>query len=378
MIPYNIPFISGDEIGYISEAIKSGNLSGNGAFTKKCINYFKERFNFQNNFPTTSCSSALEMAATLCQFSDGDELILPSFGYVTSATVFNGKGAKLVFADSQEDTPHICPQHIASLITEKTKALLIVHYAGIACDMKEILAIVKEHNLILIEDCAQCINAKYQDKYLGSYGHFSTFSFHETKNIQSGEGGLLVVNDISKIEEADQVWKEGTNRTDFENKLVNKYEWVSHGSSYQASELSMAFLYSQLQQLELISHQRTLLWNNYYKNLKELDLDGRVQLPKANSAHNAHIFFLKLSTLKERNALINFLNERDIHAVFHFLPLHLSPFWLRENKEINLPYAEAWSETIVRLPLYHTLEFRQQEEIIDVIFEFFKCQRISI
>lgn len=370
-IPYNKPLTTGDEERYIGQVLENKKFSGSGFFTESCHSFFQKELKFKNCFLTHSCSSALEMAASLCDFNEGDEVILPSFGYVTMASAFQNKGAKLVFVDSKENQPHICPEAIRKSITKATKALIIVHYGGNSCDMKSILDIVTEYELLLIEDCAHAINATYENQYLGTFGNLSTFSFHETKNIHSGEGGLLVVNDEALVEKATMIWQEGTNRTDFNKGLVTKYEWMCQGSSYQPSELTAAFLYGQIQYLNEVTQERIAKWNIYFDGLSLLAKKGIIELPlEVNEGHNAHIFYIRIVDPKLRTKLISFLNKHLITSVFHYLPLHLSPYWLENHDTKTLENAEHWSAQILRLPLYHTLTKTQQEYIILLLSEF--------
>ncbi len=314
------------------------------------------------------------MAATLCEFGEGDEVIVPSFGYVTTASAFHARGAKVVFADSDPNRPHISAETIKRQLSPKTRALVIIHYAGMACDMEAIMTLVKQHKLILIEDCAHAINAYYQDKPLGSFGHLSTFSFHETKNIHCGEGGLLVVNTPEWVSKAENAWQEGTNRTEFKKGLTDKYEWVSLGSSYQPSELSAAFLYAQLEHLEQIHRQRLSLWSGFYDALKPLEEAGFIYLPLVNDpGYNGHIFYLQCRSKAERDALIHYLTKNGIMAIFHYLPLHLSPYWLSQHTARQLPYAKAWSDRILRLPLYYSLNTDNQQYITDQTKRFFSA-----
>ncbi|MCP4884162.1 MAG: dTDP-4-amino-4,6-dideoxygalactose transaminase, partial [Flavobacteriales bacterium] len=263
MIPFNAPYITGNEIKFIEDAINSGKLSGDGYFTKKCQSYFESNFGFKKTFLTSSCTDALEMSAMLLNANPMDEIILPSYTYVTSALAFLRQGLKIIFSDSLDDNPNIDPKKIEPLITEKTKAILVVHYAGVACDMEKIMTIAQKHNLIVIEDCAQAISSYYGEKPLGTFGQLSCFSFHETKNIISGEGGLLAVNDQKLISRAEKIWEKGTNRSQFLKGIINKYEWVDIGSSFLPSELTAAFLWAQLQSLHQIQEKRLENWNYY-------------------------------------------------------------------------------------------------------------------
>lgn len=371
MIPFNRPYVSGYEVEYIKEVIDSKNFAGDATFSKMCTKSFRDFFGFDHAFLTTSCSSSLDIISLLCDFSAKDEIIIPSFGYVTSASVFEARGANIIFCDSENDNPNISVEHLEKLITKNTKALLIVHYAGSACNMDAIMRLVRAHNLILIEDCAQAIGAKYKDRFLGSFGHFSAFSFHETKNIQCGEGGLLVVNDPAFVNLAHTVWQEGTNKHQFEEGLVKKYEWVSLGSSYQTSELNAAFLYGQLRAFDTLHETRRVLWTYYYKSLALLEAEGFIQFPKSELNHNAHIFYFKVENEKTRTELLSFLQKKGITATFHYYPLHLSKYWIGKNNTLSLQHAESWSNRLVRLPLFASLEKTEQDYIVTALFNFF-------
>ncbi len=371
-IPFNASFKTGDEINYIDELIKNQSLAGNHKYTKLCHEFFEEKFHLKNTYLTSSCSKALEIAAQLCNLLPEDEVIIPSFSYITDASSFFKTGAKIVFADSEKQRPHIDAASVLQKITAKTKALLIIHYAGIPCNMDEILTIVKKHNLILIEDCAQAIGVKYKNEFVGGFGDFATFSFHETKNIHCGEGGLLVVKDEKNNIEARRIWQEGTDKFDFENGLKKSYEWVTLGSSYQPSELSAAFLYAQLQGYESVNNRRKRLWENYYHKLHVLCQNGRIILPKRDlQDFNGHIFYFGVSSKTQREALMLFLRAQNVQATFHYLPLHKSPFWLQENIDETLVNSEYWGDCIIRLPLYYSLTEKDQQFIIDLVHQFF-------
>ena len=373
-IPFNKPIVTGTEENLISKVINNGTFGGNNYYTEKCHDFFRNNYGFKNSFLTHSCSLALEIAAILCDLSPRDEVIIPSYAYVTDASSFVKTGAKVVFADSEETSPNISPISIREKINSKTKVLVIVHYASIACDMSEILNIVEEFNLILVEDCAQGIHAKYKNKFLGSFGHISTFSFHETKNIQCGEGGLLVINDLGLLEKSSQIWNEGTNKKDFIDGKVSSYEWTTLGSSYQPSEITAAFLYSQLTQIEKITERRKNKWQFYYKELIHLEKENKIILQKkdSNSSFNAHIFYIKLNSKNEREKLQQYLKYKKISATFHFLPLHKSNYWLnKENNDLTLTNAENWSDCLIRLPLYDSIKLTQQTIVIDSLLSFF-------
>ena len=371
-IPFNKPTHVGTEKNLVLEAIENESLAGNNDFTKKCHTFFKDSYGFENSFLTHSCSLALEMAASLCNLKPTDEVIVPSYAYVTDASSFIKVETKVVFADSRSESPHISYISIREKITSKTKVLLIVHYAGVSCDMEEILKIVKEFNLILIEDCAQAIHAKYKDTYLGTFGHMSTFSFHETKNIQCGEGGLLVINDSKLLDQAIQIWNEGTNKNHFIKGEVSSYEWTTIGSSYQPSELTASFLYSQLKKVNVISDKRKIKWTFYQRNLKRFEIENKIELPVINDeSYNAHIFYIKLKNKNEREKLQLFLRGNDIETTFHFLPLHKSRYWLTFNENETLKNAENWFDCLLRLPLYDSINEEDQKRVIKLITAFF-------
>lgn len=373
-IPFNKPFIVGNELTYINDAINRGQLSGNGFYTKKCHDFFKKRYNFKHCLLTTSCTDALEMTAILANIKEGDEVIMPSFTFVSTANAFVLRGAKIIFADSKDEDPNIDLDKVEELVTEKTKALVIVHYAGVACDMDKALNISKKHSLILIEDAAHAIDSYYNSVPLGSFGALATFSFHETKNIISGEGGMLVINDESLAKRAEIIWEKGTNRAEFFRGEVNKYGWVDIGSSFLPSEILASFLFAQLEKLEFIQNKRRQIWQYYYENLKSLEKKGFIKLPQIPSyaTNNAHMFYFTCKDEETRNNLLYKLKQRGILAVFHYLPLHESKFYSKLHDGRVLKNAIRFSETIVRLPLYYNLETREQDYIIESINNFFK------
>ena len=335
-IPYNKPYLTGKETDYITQAVYSGKISGNGDFTKKCHAFFQEKYGFQNCLLTNSCTDALEMTALLLDLQPEDEVIMPSYTFVSTANAYMLRGAKIVFADSLPNHPNIDPSKIEDLITPKTRAIVAVHYAGMACEMDELLAISKKHNIALIEDAAQAIDTTYKGKPLGGIGDMSTFSFHETKNIISGEGGMLVINNQKYKKRAEILWEKGTNRAAFFRGEVAKYNWVDLGSSYLPSEVTAAFLYAQLENLDDIERRRREVWNRYKENLNTTV--DTISIPE-NSTNNAHIFYVLCKDLEERTALINHLKANDILAVFHYLPLHQSEFYLGGKKAESLPNA---------------------------------------
>lgn len=373
-IPFNRPFLTGKETQYIEEAVNSGKISGNGIFTKKCQRYFMDKYGFKSCLLTTSCTDALEMAAILCGIEEGDEVILPSFTFVSTANAFVLRGAKLVFADSMEDNPNMDPSRIERLVSSRTKVIVVVHYAGVASDMDAIVSLAKRHSLFVVEDAAQAIDSYYKGKPLGSFGHFGAFSFHETKNVISGEGGLLAINDQTLIQRAEIIWEKGTNRSAFFRGEVDKYSWVDIGSSFLPSEIIAAFLYAQLEKLEEIQKSRLEIWNRYQSSFRQLAEKQQVSLPIIPffATNNAHMYYLMCNSEAERNQLIKYLNSRGIMGVFHYLPLHESPFYLDKHDGRNLPNCNSIAKRIVRLPMYYSLAENEQFEVIQSVISFFQ------
>lgn len=376
-IAFNRPFLTGKEAHYIYQAVYSGKLSGNGQFTKKCQNFFTEKYGFKKSLLTTSCTDALEMCALLINIKEGDEVIMPSYTFVSTANPFVLRGAKIVFADSCWNNPNIDPNTIEALITENTKAIVVVHYAGIACNMEAIMAIAHKHKLFLIEDAAQAIDSFYKGKALGSFGHLSSFSFHETKNIISGEGGLLAINDKTLIDRAEIIWEKGTNRTAFFRGEVDKYGWVDIGSSFLPSEVIAAFLYAQLENIDLIQNRRKKIWFKYYEGLKEMGLNGHFQLPTVPSyaTVNGHIFYIVCNSAKMQKELLVFLNEKGVNAVFHYLSLHKSKYYYNKHDGRELKNADNYSDCLIRLPLFYDLNNDQIQYVIGQITSFFTENR---
>ncbi|MCT4645581.1 MAG: dTDP-4-amino-4,6-dideoxygalactose transaminase [Carboxylicivirga sp.] len=374
MIPFNKPYLTGKEAHYLYEAVNSGHISGNGLFTKKCQNYFEERWGFKKALLTTSCTDALEMCAMLINIQPDDEVIVPSYTFVSSALAFVRQGAKIVFADSHKDQPGIDEQLIESLITPRTRAIVPVHYAGLACDMDTIMAIANKHQLFVIEDAAQAIDSYYKGRPLGSIGHLGTFSFHETKNIQCGEGGMLVINDEQFVNRAEILWEKGTNRAEFFRGEVNKYGWVDTGSSFLPSELNASFLYAQLEELSNIQAKRKAIWEKYYENLNPLQNAGKIklQVSSEDTTNNGHMFYIVCRSLDERNRLISFLKSNNIHSVFHYLSLHKSPYYQSKHDERSLPESDRYSDCLLRLPLHLHLNETDVSRISDCIKEFYK------
>lgn len=380
MIDFNRPHLTGKETEYIKQAVESKKISGNGIYTKRCQQFFEKRYGFTKCLLTTSCTDALEMAAILADIQPGDEVIVPSFTFVSTALAFVRQGAKIVFADSCSDNPNIDADKIESLITSKTKAIVPVHYAGVACDMDKIMEIAEQHHLWVTEDAAQAIDAYYLDskhesttKTLGSIGHFGCFSFHETKNITSGEGGMLVVNDERFIRRAEIIWEKGTNRSEFFRGKVNKYGWVDTGSSFLPSDITAAFLFAQCEKLDDIQNKRKTLWQVYYEGLLPLQNKGYVKLPliPTYATNNAHMFYVVCRTLEERTDLINYLKGNGIEAVFHYLSLHKSEYYAAKHDGRELPNCDRFADCLMRLPMFYELETDDAVRIVGLIREFY-------
>lgn len=363
MIPFNKPYLTGKETQYIEDAVKSGKISGNGKYTQKCQLFFEAKYGFKKTLLTTSCTDALEMAAILINIKEGDEVIMPSYTFVSTANAFVLRGAKIVFADSRQDHPNIDETKIESLITSKTKAIVPVHYAGVACEMDTIMDLAIKYNLFVIEDAAQAINSFYKGRdgikrALGTIGNLAAFSFHETKNIISGEGGMLAINDEQFINRAEIIWEKGTNRSSFFRGEVNKYGWVDIGSSFLPSEIIAAFLWAQLENLEEIQKVRKEHWETYYSELKDWAIKNEIQLPKIPSyaTNNAHMFYLVCKSLEQRSALIEHLRNNEILAVFHYLNLSNSPFYNEKHDDRILKESDRYSDCLLRLPLFFELD----------------------
>lgn len=382
MIPFNKPHMTGKEAHYMYKAVMEEHLSGNGPFTKKCQQFFQERYGFKKCLLTTSGTDALEMCAMLCDLKPGDEVIIPSYTFVSTALAFLREGAKVVFADSMKRNPNLDAEAIEALITPRTKVIVPVHYAGVACDMDKIMEIANCHNLLVVEDAAQAIDSFYKSQMtngksqmpLGSIGHLAAFSFHETKNITAGgEGGLLVVNDERFIRRAEILWEKGTNRAEFFRGAVNKYGWVDMGSSFLPAEINAAFLWAQLENLDEIQTKRKHLWDAYYKLLTPLADKHYFAFPDIPeyASNNAHMFYLVCRNLEERTNLIKFLKEHEIQAVFHYLSLHSSEFYKNKHDGRELPECDRYMDTLVRLPLFCELEVEDVERICTCIADFF-------
>lgn len=373
MIPFNKPYLTGKETHYIYEAVNSGKLSGNGIFTKRCQEYFEQRYGFKKCLLTTSCTDALEMAAILCNVQPGDEVIIPSYTFVSTALAFVRQGATIVFADSMTNHPNIDADKIEALITSRTKVIVPVHYAGVACDMDKIMALADKYNLLVVEDAAQAVDSYYSGKQqvvsgkaLGSIGHLAAFSFHETKNIIAGEGGMLAINDERFIHRAEIIWEKGTNRAEFFRGEVNKYGWVDTGSSFLPSEVIAAFLWAQIENLDDIQNRRKKLWQQYYEGLKPLAEKGYFKLPELSeyATNNAHMFYLVCNSLEDRTKLIAHLKANGILAVFHYLSLHSSDYYAAKHDGRVIPNSDHFMDCLLRLPLFYELGEMDLEKII--------------
>jgi len=385
MIPFNKPYLTGKETQYIVDAVQMGKISGNGVYTKKCQKFFEQRYGFRKCLLTTSCTDALEMAALLCDIKLGDEVIIPSYTFVSTALAFVRQGARIVFADSMANHPNIDADKIEDLITPKTRVIVPVHYAGVACDMDKIMNLAAKYNLLVVEDAAQAIDSYYINrsvaggkegkKPLGSIGHLAAFSFHETKNITSGEGGMLVVNEERFVRRAEIIWEKGTNRAEFFRGEVNKYGWVDTGSSFLPSEVIAAFLWAQLENIDDIQQRRKLIWDRYYELLKPLANKGYVRLPyiPEYATNNAHMFYLVCSSLEERSKLIKYLKDKDVLAVFHYLSLHVSEYYKEKHDGRELPNCDMFTDCLVRLPLFFELDEKVlNNDVVKSIYSFFK------
>lgn len=371
MIPFNKPYCSGRELKYIEEVCHSTTMSGNGQFTKKCHTFFEEKYGFKKCLLATSGTDALEMCAMLCDLKAGDEVIVPSYTFVSTALAFLREGAKVVFADSSSENPNMEVEQIEPLITPKTKVIAVVHYAGVACDMDAIMALAEKHNLLVVEDAAHCVDSFYKGKPLGGIGHLGAFSFHETKNISSGEGGMCVINDERFVRRAEIIWEKGTNRAEFYRGMVNKYGWVDMGSSFLPSEFNAAYLWAQLEQLDDIQGKRKHIWNRYFEGLNG-KIGDKVKLPyiPEYATNNAHMFYLLCPSLEFRTALMNYLKEHDIQTTFHYLPLHSSKYYGEKHDGRVLTNCDYYGDCLVRLPLFYELEDIEIDKIIKYIVRF--------
>lgn len=374
MINFNIPPYVGKEVTYIQDAIKNNKICGDGGYTKKCNSWIEERFGTPKALLTTSCTHALEMSALLADIQPGDEVIMPAYTFVSTADAFVLRGAKIVFVDIHPETMNIDERLIEDAITEKTKAIVPVHYAGVSCEMDTILDIAKRHNLIVIEDAAQGVMATYKGRPLGSIGDYGCFSFHETKNYSMGEGGCLLIQNPDKIEIAEIIREKGTNRSKFFRGQIDKYTWVEAGSSYLPSDMNAAYLWAQLEMAEEININRLASWNKYYDLLSPLAKAGKIELPYVpdTCTHNAHMFYIKTADLAERTRLITYLKENGVSAVFHYIPLHTAPAGIKyghfHGKDT---YTTKESERLLRLPMYYNLENKDIEYVCSLISRFY-------
>jgi len=376
MIPFNKPYFTGKETEYIKEAVASGKISGNGLFTKRCHDFFNKQYGFKKCLLTTSCTDALEMAAILLDIVPGDEVIMPAYTFVSTANAFVLRGARIVFADSMDNHPNMDAGKLESLITDKTKLIVPVHYAGVACDMDAIMSIAEKHNLWVVEDAAQAIDSYYTGRDgikrpLGSIGHLAAFSFHETKNIIAGEGGMLVVNDGRFAKRAEIIWEKGTNRSAFFRGEVDKYGWVDIGSSFLPSEIVSAFLFAQLEHITEIQEKRRILWNAYEDALQPLVTGGKIKLPwlPAYASNNAHMFYVQLASQAERSKVIDALKREDILAVFHYIGLHSSPYYAAKHDGRVLENCDHFTDCLLRLPMFYELEIVDVQHICSIITE---------
>lgn len=372
MILFNRPYFTGKELSYIEQVCHSTTMSGNGDFTKLCHRFFEERYGFRKCLLTTSGTDALEMCAMLCCLQPGDEVIVPSYTFVSSALAFLREGAKVVFADSGPDDPNVTAAAIEPLITPRTRVLVVVHYAGVACDMDAIMALAAKHNLLVVEDAAQAVDSYYKDRPLGSIGHLGAFSFHESKNIHCGEGGMLTINDERFLRRAEILWEKGTNRAEFYRGMVNKYGWCDMGSSFLPSELNAAYLWAQLEQMDDIQSRRKHIWQMYREGLSDLAEQGVVMPALPDYAtNNAHIFYMVCRSLDERTRLIASLKEQGVMATFHYLPLHASSYYHDKHDGRALPNCDRYGDGLVRLPLYYELTDEEVHEIIRLVRRFY-------
>lgn len=374
-IKFNVPPFIGKELDYIAKAVKNNKICGDGEFTKKCNKWFEMKTGTSKCLLTTSCTHALELAAMLSNIQEGDEVIMPSYTFVSTADAFVLRGAKIIFVDIRKDTMNIDEKLIESAITSRTKAIVPVHYAGIACEMETIMEIARENNLLVIEDAAQGVMSSYKGKALGTIGDFGCYSFHETKNYSMGEGGALLIKDKQYVEDAEIIREKGTNRSKFFRGQIDKYTWVNYGSSYLPSELNAAYLCAQLEDADVINEARLNIWNQYKKELEELEAQNYIELPHVPKGckHNAHMFYIKAKDLEERTYLIQYLKGKGIMAVFHYIPLHTSPAGKKFGEFHGVDQnTTKESERLLRLPLYFGLRKEQVHYIVEQIKGFYE------
>jgi len=374
VIPFNIPPANGKEIAYIQQAIKNHKICGDGEFTKQCSVWMENKFNAQKVLLTTSGTTALEMAAVLCDIQAGDEVIMPSYTFCSTANAFVQRGAKIVFVDIRPDTMNIDETKIEEAVTSKTKAIVPVHYAGVSCEMNTIMKIAKKYNLFVVEDAAQGVMSSYKGEALGTIGDFGCYSFHETKNYSMGEGGAIVINNHEYIKRAEIIREKGTNRSQFLRGQVDKYTWLEYGSSFLPSELNAAYLWGQLEIADKINNDRLASWNEYYQNLTELEKKGYIELPfiPSDCIHNAHMFYIKVKDIEERTRLIDFLKDKNIGAVFHYVPLHSAPAGKKYGSFFGRDiYTTKESERLLRLPMYYGLRKQDIQAVCNVLYNFY-------
>jgi dTDP-4-amino-4,6-dideoxygalactose transaminase len=377
ILPFNKPHLTGKEIHFIYDAVNTGKISGNGKYTQMCQSFFEKQYGFRKVLLTTSCTDALEMCAILANITDGDEVIMPSFTFVSTAIAFVRQGAKVIFADSSEFNPNIDAESIEDLITDKTVAIVPVHYAGVSCDMDKIMKLATKYNLLVIEDAAQAIDSYYVSKVgekraLGSIGHLAAFSFHETKNIISGEGGMIAINDERFIGRAEIIWEKGTNRAEFFRGEVNKYGWVDTGSSFLPSELISAFLWAQLENLEIIQNKRISIWRKYYDGLKDWSCKNGIKIAEIPeyATNNAHMFYILCANLEQRSSIINHLKKYEIYSVFHYISLHSSEYYKNKHGNRELRNSDLYTECLLRLPFYYDLSLEDVDRVIRTLVNF--------
>lgn len=375
MIPFNVPPYTGNELQYIKKAAENHKICGDGEFTKKCTQWLEQHLHAKKVLLTTSGTSALEMAALLCNVQPGDEVIMPSFTFCSTADAFVQRGAKIVFTDIRADTMNIDEQKIEKAITPKTRVIVVVHYAGVACEMDTIMDIAHRHHLLVVEDAAQAVLSQYKGKTLGTIGDFGCLSFHETKNFSMGEGGAIIINNEKDFLQAEIIREKGTNRGQFLRGMIDKYTWVDYGSSYLPSDLNAAYLWAQLEMADEIQNDRMNQFNTYHSAFKDIEAAHKVSLPviPQGCTHNAHMFYLKAKNLEERTAFISFMKENGICTVFHYVPLHSSPAGIKFGRfDGNDEYTTLESDRLVRLPLYYTLTKADQDTVIAKVHEFYK------
>lgn len=373
MIPFNKPFLIENELNYIKDAINQGILRGDGTYTKKCHELLEKKLACKKVLLTHSCTAALEMTAILLDIKAGDEIIMPSYTFVSTANAFVLRGGVPVFVDIRPDTLNIDENLIEAAITEKTKAICVVHYAGVSCEMDKIIEIAKKYNLYIVEDAAQALSSTYKSKQLGTIGDLACFSFHETKNVISGEGGALVINNEKFIERAEIIREKGTNRSKFFRGQVDKYTWVDIGSSFLPSDMIAAFLYSQLENMDKINKKRLQIWDKYNEFFKQYDNIVRRPFIPDNCTHNAHMYYVLFKSLNERTKFIDFMKQNQINTVFHYIPLHSSPAGMKYCKTIGkMDVTNNISDTLVRLPMFYELSKMDMDKIFSLCTEFFK------